>query len=73
MKDQKIIFGIAKAKANKTKDILLSCNLSSNEFNPYRKRLVDKGILDNKIRGLIKFVLPLFKEFAIDKYEVEME
>ncbi len=73
LKDQRIVYGIAKAKSNKTKDILSSCSLNSNEFNPYRKRLVDKGVIDNKIRGLIKFVLPLFKEFAIDRYEEEME
>ena len=73
LKDQKIVYGIAKGKSNKTKDILISCSLSNNEFNPYRKRLVDKGVIDNKTRGLIKFVLPLFKEFVIDKYEEEME
>ncbi len=72
-KDQEILYGIARAKSSRTKDILLSCGLSSSYFNPYRKRLVDKGVIVNDVRGVIKFTLPLFKEFTIDKYEAEME
>ena len=35
--DKKILFGIASSKSKKIKDILVSCNIDNNHFNPYRK------------------------------------
>ena len=55
-------------KSKKIKDILVSCNIDNNHFNPYRKRLIDKGILSNRDRGELKFILPLFDNYIIDNY-----
>lgn len=66
--DKKILYGIVKSKTKNIKDILTSCNLDNNHFNPYRKRLIDKGILTNFERGTLRFVLPLFEEYILDNY-----
>ncbi len=71
--DKKIAYGIAKAESRKTSSVLLSCGIDSNHFNPYRKRLSDKGIIDGNDRGFIKFTLPLFGDFVIAKYEMDAE
>lgn len=66
--DRKILYGIAKSGSKRIKDILSCCNLDSNHFNPYRKRLVDKGVLISKNRGSLSFVLPLFDEYILNNY-----
>ena len=66
--DKKILFGIANSVSGRMCDILESCNIDSNHFNPYRKRLIDKGVLIEKGRGVLSFVLPLFKEYILDNY-----
>lgn len=66
--DKKILYGIATSKSKNVKDILINLNIDSNHFNPYRKRLIDKGILSNNERGLLNFTLPLFEEYVIDNY-----
>ena len=69
--DREVVYGIAKAKSGETGDVLLSCGLDGNHFNPYRKRLLDKGIITSPMRGRIAFALPLFEEFVLDRYEEE--
>lgn len=72
IQDRRVAYGIAKAKSGEVGEVLLSCGLDRNHFNPYRKRLIDKGIITNDARGIVRFALPLFKEFAIGKYEDEL-
>lgn len=69
--DKKILYGIAKADTDKVKDILQSCDIDNNHFNPYRKRLIDKGILSDVERGRLKFVLPLFDDYILENYIVD--
>ena len=45
-------------------------NLPLYGINPYRKRLIDRGIIDGNTRGYLKFTLPLFKEFVIDREDI---
>ncbi len=61
--DKKVLFGIANSASGRMRDILESCNVDFNHFNTYRKRLIDKGVLVEKGRGVLSFVLPLFKEY----------
>ncbi len=42
--------------------------MDNNHFNPYRKRLINKGLVDGKERGKLKITLPLFDEFVEDNY-----
>ncbi len=43
--------------------------MSSNEYAPYRDRIVKKGILDGSERGTLKFILPLFEDYVISTYD----
>ena len=43
--------------------------METNEFNPYRKRLIKKGIVSGEMRGYVYFTLPLFDEYIIENYE----
>ncbi len=71
--DKKVLHVIAKCKSRRVKDVLESGNLEANYFNPYRKRLIDKGVLCSKERGSIEFALPLFDEFVINNIGFEEE
>lgn len=43
--------------------------MASNEYAPYRDRIVKKGILDGSERGTLKFTLPLFEDYVISTYD----
>ena len=42
--------------------------METNEFNPYRKRLIRKGIVSGETRGYVYFTLPLFDEYVVANY-----
>ena len=44
--------------------------METNEFNPYRKRLIKKGILSGETRGYVSFTLPLFSEYVLERAAV---
>ena len=58
--------GIAEVDGGKIKDIRERLGMETNEFNPYRKRLIKKGILSGEMRGYVYFTLPLFDEYVIE-------
>ena len=64
-KDRIVTKGIAKSKDGKTKNIRQILDMSQNEFNPYRKRLLKKGIIMADTRGSVKFTLPLFDKYSL--------
>ena len=65
-KDRIVARGIAEVDGGKIKDIWERIGMETNEFNPYRKRLIKKGILSGEMRGYVYFTLPLFDEYVID-------
>ena len=65
-KDQELVVAIAESKTGKVSDIREIIDISNNEFNPYRGRLIKKGIVNGDKRGYVTFNLPFFGEFAID-------
>lgn len=65
--DRKVACGIAKAEDGKVKTILECLNMDSNHFNPYRKRLITKGIIVSDGWGNLKFFLPMFAEYVLSK------
>ena len=68
IKDKEILYAIAKSKTNEVNEILTIANITNNSFNPYRKRLLDKGVVTAKERGKLLFTLPLFKDYVLDYF-----
>ncbi len=66
IKDQQVARGIASAGEGSTKNIREKLNMTQNEFNPYRKRLIKKGIILADARGSVRFTLPLFDKFCLE-------
>ena len=67
-KDRKVANGIATANSSAVKDIRSTLGMETNEFNPYRKRLLRKGIITSEVRGCVSFTLPLFDKYVIENY-----
>ncbi len=65
-KDKLVAKAIADVKGGKIKDIRDYLKMETNEFNPYRKRLIRKGIVSGENRGFVYFTLPLFEEYVKD-------
>ena len=67
-KDRMVARGIADVEGGKIKDIREYLHMETNEFNPYRKRLIKKGILSGETRGYVYFTLPLFEKYVMENY-----
>ena len=67
-KDRMVAKGIADIKSGKIKEIRETLGMETNEFNPYRKRLIRKGIVSGETRGYVYFTLPLFGEYVVANY-----
>lgn len=65
-KDRVVARGIAETDSGKIKDIRERLGMETNQFNPYRKRLIKKGILSGEMRGYVYFTLPLFEEYVLE-------
>lgn len=66
--DRKIAHGIAASGSSKILDIRNYMKIETNQFNPYRKRLIKKGVLNGDLYGYVNFVLPFFKEYILENY-----
>ena len=64
-KDRIVARGIAETESGKIKEIREHLGMETNEFNPYRKRLIKKGIVSGETRGYVFFTLPLFERYVI--------
>lgn len=71
MKDRLVAKAIVDTDSKIIKDIRELLNVSTNEFNPYRQRLIKKGIVDGSKRGLLYFTLPLFEEYINTHYDID--
>lgn len=65
--DRKTVYGIARSGSGKTKEIQDILQISHDQFSPYRKRLIQKGIIEGNAHGRVQFVLPLFDQFVLQK------
>lgn len=63
-KDREVIKAIAKSEDGKVETIRNILGYTTNQLNPYRKRLIDKGIVNSTAYGYLDFTLPLFREFV---------
>lgn len=68
-KDRTVIKAVAEAGDGSIKVIRERLHMSTNEFNPYRQRLIKKGILNGDQHGQVYLELPQLKEFILSKYE----
>ena len=66
--DQRVAYAIARSKDGRIREIRETLGMETNQFNPYRKRLIRKGILDGSTHGLVRFTLPYFDRFVMENY-----
>lgn len=71
LKDRLVAKAIVDTEDKRIKDIRELLNMSTNEFNPYRQRLIKKGIVDGSTRGFLYFTLPLFEEYINAHYDID--
>ena len=67
-RDRDILLGIAETPSGKIADIRNTLEITTNEFNPYRKRLIKKGLIDGSRYGFVKLILPFFEEYVIENW-----
>lgn len=63
-KDKEVVLAISKVKTGEIMQIREILRYSTNQFNPYRDRLIKAGIVHSSQNGVIEFSLPGFGEFA---------
>ena len=61
--DKKVLAAIQKSKSGRITDIRELLEYDTNQFNPYRMRLIRKGLVDGETHGHLRFTLPLFNDF----------
>lgn len=66
--DQRVAYGIATADTGKISVIRDLLHMTSNQFTPYRQRLIRKGLIDGSVHGYVTFTLPMFGEFVRERY-----
>ena len=64
--DQRVAYGAALSQDGKISDIRKYLDMDTNHFNPYRRRLIKKGILNGDQYGYVSFVLPYFREYVLE-------
>lgn len=69
--DRRVTYGIAESDDGKILGIRTALNMTTNQFNPYRMRLIRKGVVDGSEHGILKFTLPLFREFVMNQVAFE--
>jgi len=67
-KDKQVAIAIVKSQTGKAEDIRQLLDLKNNEYAPYRRRLIKKGIVDGSEHGKLKFALPYFDEYVKEHY-----
>ena len=66
--DRNVAHGIALAPTPSVKDARDVLGMLPNQFSPYRRRLMNKGIVDGSQHGVVRFTLPLFRDYVLERY-----
>ena len=66
--DRKVIHAMAISKTGKVEEIRRILSMESNEFSPYRDRLIKRGLINGDERGIVRFTLPCFEQYVIANY-----
>ena len=64
-KDQEVLCGVAQVKLGRISEIRELLGLNTNEFNPYRQRLIRKGVISSEERGYVRLLLPFFDQYIL--------
>ena len=67
--DRQVLHAVASVKGGRIAAIREMLNLDTNHFNPYRNRLIKKGLLDGSTRGYLRFTLPFFEDYTMVMWE----
>jgi len=67
-RDQELIKAIASIPDGSIQSIKAFMSIGQNELNPYRQRLIRKGIVISPSRGYLRFVLPFFEQYVLENY-----
>lgn len=68
--DKKVAYAIASTPSGRIQDVRELLGMDTNCFNPYRKRLIRKGIVNGEDRGFVRFTVPLFDEFILENFSL---
>lgn len=68
-KDKEVAYGIARSRTGQTAEVREILGMQPNQFNPYRKRLIKKGLVNGEKRGFVKFTLPYFEQYVQNQEE----
>ena len=68
-KDRELTLATYRSKTGEVATVRELMNWSSNQFNPYRDRLIKSGILSSPRSGYIELALPWFGEYAVSVSE----
>ena len=63
-KDRQVVIAAASVPSGEISKIRNKLNYTSNQFNPYRDRLIKAGIMTGDTAGIMRFALPFFDDFA---------
>lgn len=64
--DRGVARAMVRAKSERVRDVRQEAAMTTNQFNPYRDRLVKKGIVDGSVYGYVRFCLPLFERYVVE-------
>ena len=64
-RDRQVCQAIAKCGEGATSSVLAESNITQNQFNPYRKRLLQRGVVRANARGSLCFTLPAFNKYCL--------
>ncbi|MBQ9015132.1 MAG: ATP-binding protein [Firmicutes bacterium] len=72
VKDREVAYAIAMTESGKILEIRNRLGMETNQINPYRKRLIRRGIVSGDTYGYLFFTLPLFETFVKEVYPETM-
>ena len=69
--DRKVVRAIYQSKAGEIARVREILNWTSNQFNPYRDRLIKSGVISGLQTGYVELALPWFGEYAMSVLDSE--
>ena len=69
--DRKVCVALAQSNNGSYAEIKDILNWNNNQLNPYRRRLINKQIVESKRKGEMNFSLPFFQDFVMDLIEFD--
>ncbi len=65
--DRRVLTAMTQAPSDRVADIRAQLSMDTNSFNPYRARLIRKGLVNGDVYGRLTFALPFFGEFIAEQ------